>query len=100
MRYERDEGNVPGALDSQAQRALVPGADAGASAGLDLGPVGNKPADFIGILVIYDLDVFDAESADAAARNEPASRPSARAPARSSAARAAGRASAGRPRRA
>lgn len=37
--HEGHEGQVPGALDGDAQRTLVLGADAGAAARLDLGAV-------------------------------------------------------------
>jgi hypothetical protein len=55
---------MPGALDGSCQGTLVFGADTGLAPGLDLPAVGHVSAEPIGILVVNELDVIDAEAAD------------------------------------
>ena len=100
MGYEGYERDVARPLYSNSQRPLVFGADAGSATRLDLGSVRNKAADLVHILVIDDLDMFNAEGAYPAARHEAPARPASRAATRSRSARPPRRASAHRPRRA
>lgn len=79
---EGNQGEVAGALDGEAQGPLVLGADSGAAARLDFGPVGDEPPDFVDVFVVDEFDVFDAEGADAAAGDEPPAGASAGASAR------------------
>jgi hypothetical protein len=51
--HEWNQGDVPGALYGDAQRPLVLGADTGAAARFDLGPVGHKPPYLVDVLVVY-----------------------------------------------
>lgn len=99
VRDEGDQSQMTGALNGHAQRTLVLGAYAGASAGLNLGAVRHEPPDLVHILVIDDLDVFDAEGADTASRYESPTGPTTRPPAGAGASRSATRASAWRSRR-
>ena len=79
---ERDEGEVPGALDGGGHRSLVLGAHAGLSARLYLPPVGHVPAKAVGILVVNVFDAVNAEAADLSAtviaRPSASERPSSR----------------------
>ena len=81
---------MPGALDGDAQGPLVLGADPGAAARLDFGPVGNEPPYLLDVLVVYELDMLDAEGADPASRHKPPAGTSTGAPARSAATRPSG----------
>ena len=83
MGYEGYERDVARPLYSNSQRPLVFGADAGSATRLDLGSVRNKAADLVHILVIDDLDMFNAEGADPASRHKAPPRPASRASTRS-----------------
>ena len=85
---------MTGALDSHAQGSLVFGADPGAAARLNLGPVGNEPPDLLDVLVVNELDVLDAEGANPAPRHKPSAGAPPRTSSRPAASRASGRASA------
>ena len=78
---------MAGALDGNPQGPLVLGADPGAAARLDFGPVGNEPPDLLDVLVVNELNVFDAEGANPASRHKPPTRSSAGASSRSAASR-------------
>ena len=82
MRYERDQGDVPGALDGDAQCPLVLCTDSRAPSRFDLRAIRHEASDLVDILVIDDLDVLDAEGADPAPGNKsptgPATGPSTR----------------------
>ena len=87
---ERNEGEVPGALDGGRKRALVLGAYAGLAPGLYLPAVGHVSPEAVGVLVVYVFDVIYAEPANLAAGvvSGPAA-PAAEASARSAAGSAA-----------
>lgn len=55
---------MPGSLDRDGQRALVPGAGAEFSARLDLASLGDVAAQTRSVLVVHLPDLIDAESAD------------------------------------
>ena len=66
-KLEGSEGNqrqVSGPLDGQPKGPLMFGADSATAARLDFGPVGDKPANPVHVLVIYDFHMIDAEGAD------------------------------------
>ena len=65
--YEGQQGKVTGPLDGRTQSPLVLGADATLPAGLNLGPVGDKTAQPLVVLVVNVLDVFHAEGTDSPA---------------------------------
>ena len=64
VRTERDQSEMPGALDGRGHRALVLGADPGLSARLYLPPVGHVPAKAVNIFVINVFDTVNAEAAN------------------------------------
>ena len=82
---EWNQRKVPSPLDRGGHRALVLGADAGLAAGLYLPPVGHVPAKAVSVLVVYVLDMVNAEAANlsAAVVARPASSESTRSAARS-----------------
>jgi hypothetical protein len=49
------------------------GTDTGSAAGLNLGPFGNKPANFINLFVVNMRDVFCAKGTDLTTTYKPAS---------------------------
>ena len=59
-----DHGNLPGPLNRRPQGALVFGADTGAAARLNLGPLGNEPSDLVDIFVVDVRHVLYAEGAN------------------------------------
>ncbi len=61
---------MPGTLDGPRQLVLVARASAGLSAATDLALIGHVPLQGVEILVVYLLDLVDAEDADAPAREE------------------------------
>ena len=71
-----NQRDVAGPLNSDSEGPLMLGADTGAAPGLDLRPVGHKPPDLVDILVVNQLDMFDAEGAYPAPGHETAPRPS------------------------
>ena len=94
---ERDEGEVPGALDGGGHRSLMLGAHAGLAARFYLPPVGHVPAKAVGILVVNIFDAVNAEAADLSAtviaRPSASERPSSRSSAAPVSATASGPAS-------
>jgi hypothetical protein len=79
---EGEQRQVPGALDRRRQRALVLGAGAGLTSGLDHPTVGDEAAHPRDILVIDVLDAIDTESTDLAARERATTTSTATKPAR------------------
>jgi hypothetical protein len=71
--HERHQRNLPGPLDGGSQGTLMFGADTGSTAGLNLGPFGNKPANFINLFVVNMRDVFCAKGTDLTTTYKPAS---------------------------
>jgi len=71
--HERHQRNLPGPLDGGSQGTLMFGADTGSTAGLNLGPFGNKPANFINLFVVNMRDVFCAKGTDFPTTYKPAS---------------------------
>ena len=67
-RYQRQE---PGPLDSCGQGSLMFGACTGFTPGLDLVALRHKSAELLGVLVVYVLDVIDAEGTYLAPRAIP-----------------------------
>ena len=55
---------MPGALDSQAEGALVLGANSALAARLNFGPVRYEPAQLLEVLIVNSLDVVHAKGAD------------------------------------
>jgi hypothetical protein len=58
------ESNVTGTLDSSGKLSLMSGAVAGDSSGKNLRSVGDILMELGGVLVIYALNLIDAESAN------------------------------------
>jgi hypothetical protein len=71
--HERHQRNLPGPLDGGSQGTLMFGADTSSAAGLNLGPFGNKPANFINLFVVNMRDVFCAKGTDLTTTYKPAS---------------------------
>ena len=63
VRAERNQGQMPGALDGGRKSALMLGAHTGLAPGLDLPSVRHVSAEPIGVFVVDVLDMIDAESA-------------------------------------
>ena len=95
MGNEGNQGDMARTLDRNAKGALVLGTDAGAAPRLDFCPVGNKPPDFVDVLVVDYLDVLDTEGTHPASRHKATSGAAAGAPA-GTASRSASGAAAGR----
>ena len=55
---------MPGALDSQAEGALVLGTNPALAARLNFGPVRYEPAQLLEVLIVNSLDVVHAKGAD------------------------------------
>ena len=72
---EGQHGQVAGPLYGQGEHALVPGADAGLAAGLNLRLVGEVAPYGGDVLVVDVLDLVDAEAANLPARVEPGATP-------------------------
>ncbi len=82
---KREQGQVPGALDSIGQTALVLGARASLAAGLDLASLGEKSARRRYFLIVNSPLLVQAEGTDfAPGLPAPASLPSRAGPALSS----------------
>ena len=64
---EGQQGQVAGTLDGVAHSPLVLGTNTALATGLYLGPVGDKTAEALVVLVINILDVFHAEGTHAPA---------------------------------
>jgi hypothetical protein len=64
---ERQQCNVPGALDRPSQHALVLGARSGLPARLDLAAIRHIPAQASEVLVVDGSDAIHAKGADFAA---------------------------------
>ena len=60
----RKKSNVTGTLDSGGKLSLMSGAVAGDSSGKNLRSVGDILMELVGVLVIYALNLVDAESAN------------------------------------
>ena len=67
---------MPGALDSQAEGALVLGANPALAARLNFGPVRYEPAQLLEVLIVNSLDVVHTEGADPPPGGVTATRPS------------------------
>ena len=75
--HKGEHRQMPGALDSKAQRSLVFCADSRPAARLDLGAVRDEAPDAFNVFVVDTFDVIYAKGTDPAPRGEPASASSA-----------------------
>jgi hypothetical protein len=62
-RYEGNQRDVPGSLNGQSERSLMPSADSTAAPGFDLGSVRQIPSNPIYVFVIYVVHMFYTEAA-------------------------------------
>jgi len=69
LRSVGQKGQVSGPLDRHRQTPLVLGASAGPAAGRDLAPIGDKTAQNVGALVVYDINPVYAKGAYLATGN-------------------------------
>jgi hypothetical protein len=65
------KSQVPGPLDSHGQTSLVLGTGSCPTARLDLASIGEKAAQKIGSLVVYDINLVCAKGAHLATGDEP-----------------------------
>jgi hypothetical protein len=64
------KGQVPGPLDRRGQTPLVLGTGSCPTARLDLAPIGEKPTQAVGLLVVYDFNLVGAKGAYLATGDE------------------------------